>query len=234
MKQIVLLSGGLDSAVCLALAVKKYGKNEVMGLSFAYGQKHQLELQSAKKVAAYYDIKQVIARIDPQVFAGSNSTLLQGNGQITQQSYAQIMAQNGTGIVDTYVPFRNGLMLSQATALAYSCGSSQVCYGAHADDAAGEAYPDCSPAFYAAMNEAIKQGTGQKVQLVAPLIHKNKAGVVKSGCQLKVPFELTRSCYEGHHYSCGQCATCRDRIKAFKINGLKDPIKYAIKIDWEH
>lgn len=234
MKQVILLSGGLDSAVCLAQAVKAQGKENVIALSFAYGQKHQLELQTAQQVAQFYKVEHLIAKIDPQIFSGSSSTLLQGNGQIAQLSYQAIMQKNGSGIVDTYVPFRNDLMISQAAALAYSRRCSRIVYGAHVDDAAGNAYPDCSPSFYHAMNQAIVLGTDNQVHLAAPLITRNKAGVVQFGQQLKVPFELTRSCYEGQQFSCGKCATCRDRIKAFKINGLKDPIKYEIKIDWEH
>lgn len=232
MNEIILLSGGLDSAVCLAQAVTTHGKDHVLALSFAYGQKHQLELENARKVAAYYQVEYVVAHIDHQLFNGSTSTLLTGNGAIAQQSYAAIIAEQGSGTVDTYVPFRNGLMLSQAAALAYSQQAAQVCYGAHADDAAGQAYPDCTPEFYHAMNAAISAGTAGKVSLAAPLIKLNKAGVVKLGIALHVPFALTRSCYAGQQAACGKCATCRDRIAAFKANNLKDPITYQTSITW--
>ncbi|MFT8949857.1 MAG: 7-cyano-7-deazaguanine synthase QueC [Liquorilactobacillus hordei] len=232
MGQVVLLSGGMDSAVCLALAIRKYGKENIIALAFSYGQKHSREIQNAQNVANYFDVKIVVANIDAQIFQGSSSTLLQGNGPIEHRSYGEIIKESGEGTVDTYVPFRNGLMLSQAAALAYSQELAEVSYGAHSDDAAGSAYPDCSPLFFESMAKAISAGTGGKVTLVAPLIRNNKAGVVKMGTKLSVPFELTRSCYETDSVSCGQCGTCRDRIEAFKKNGLKDPIEYAIKIEW--
>ncbi|MFT8824906.1 MAG: 7-cyano-7-deazaguanine synthase QueC [Liquorilactobacillus mali] len=233
MGQVVLLSGGMDSAVCLALAIKKYNKENVIALAFSYGQKHASEIQNARNVANYFGVKIVIASVDTQIFQGSDSTLLQGNGPIEHKSYGEILKESGGGTVDTYVPFRNGLMLSQAAALAYSQKLAEVSYGAHSDDAAGSAYPDCSPLFFGAMASAISAGTAGKVTLIAPLIENNKAGVVKLGTDLNVPFELTRSCYETDSVSCGKCGTCRDRIRAFKENGLKDPIEYATQIDWE-
>lgn len=231
MGQVVLLSGGMDSAVCLALAIRKYGKKNVTALAFSYGQKHAMEIKNARNVANYFGVKIVVAKVDAQIFQGSNSTLLQGNGPIEHKSYNEILKESGEGTVDTYVPFRNGLMLSQAAALAYSQGLAEVSYGAHADDAAGSAYPDCSPLFFESMAAAISAGTAGKVLLIAPLIENNKAGVVKIGTRLDVPFELTRSCYETGNVSCGECGTCRDRIRAFKENGLEDPIEYATKIE---
>lgn len=233
MGQVVLLSGGMDSATCLALAVRKYGAEQVCALAFTYGQKHDLEIVNARQVAHFFDVKLVEAAIDRKIFTGSNSTLLKGNGDIEEKSYAEIIQEKGTGIVDTYVPFRNGLMLSQAAALAYSIQLDEVAYGAHKDDAAGDVYPDCSPGFYQSMNAAVAAGTAGKVTLIAPLIELNKAGVVRLGRKLGVPFELTRSCYEGRKYACGKCGTCRDRIKAFRNNGLKDPIRYEKEPDWD-
>ena len=157
--------------------------------------------------------------------------MLKGGGEISHKSYAEIIEQNGEGTVDTYVPFRNGLMLSQAAALAYSSTADEVWYGAHADDAAGAAYPDCTPAFYNYMDKAIYFGTGQKVHLNAPLIELNKSQVVAAGLKVNAPYELTRSCYEGHYYACGKCATCIDRLKAFADNGIKDPVPYEAEVE---
>ena len=142
-----------------------------------------------------------------------------------EKSYAKILAEK-EGVVDTYVPFRNGLMLSQAAAFAYSVGASFVVYGAHADDAAGGAYPDCTPEFYNAMSEAIERGTAGKVFVQAPLILLNKSQVVKWGLELGAPYKLTRSCYEEDSTSCGTCATCIDRQNAFLQNLVDDPIDY--------
>jgi 7-cyano-7-deazaguanine synthase len=226
MNKVVLLSGGVDSTTCLAMAVARYGADKVTALTFLYGQKHSNELQNARNVAKHLGVELVEAEVSRQIFQGSKSTLLQGNGDISHESYADILAKNGEGVVDTYVPFRNGLMLSQAAALAYSKDADEVWYGAHSDDAAGSAYPDCTPEFYAAMDQAIFQGTGHTVHLLAPLLNLNKAQVVAAGLKINAPYELTRSCYEGHEYACGKCATCIDRLHAFEVNGVTDPVQY--------
>jgi protein ExsB len=226
MKTLVLLSGGIDSTTCLAMSVRAYGPENVEAVSFSYGQKHVKELECAQAIAAYYKVKHTVLTVDSQVFAASGSTLIQGHGEMNHgKTYAEIQAES-PGEVDTYVPFRNGLMLSQAAALAYSIGAYKIIYGAHSDDAAGGAYPDCTPEFYKAMNEAIFQGTGQKVRLDAPLLTLNKAQVVKHGLELNAPYHLTRSCYEEDGLSCGTCATCLDRLEAFKVNNKLDPIPY--------
>lgn len=226
MKTLVLLSGGIDSTTCLAMSVRAYGPENVEAVSFSYGQKHVKELECAQAIAAYYKVKHTVLTVDSQVFAASSSTLIQGHGEMNHgKTYAEIQAES-PGEVDTYVPFRNGLMLSQAAALAYSIGAYKIIYGAHSDDAAGGAYPDCTPEFYKAMNEAIFQGTGQKVRLDAPLLTLNKAQVVKHGLELNAPYHLTRSCYEEDGLSCGTCATCLDRLEAFKVNNKLDPIPY--------
>lgn len=183
-----------------------------------------MELEGAKKIAQHYEVNHIIADIDSQIFTGSDSTLLQGGGEISKKSYSEIKKDLGT--VDTYVPFRNGLMLAQATALAYSLGAKEVWFGAHQDDSAGNAYPDCSLDFYRAMDKAAYIGTGRKISVKAPFIHGNKAQIVATGLKLGVPYELTRSCYEEELLSCGKCATCIDRLKAFEINEATDPIKY--------
>ena len=226
MKTLVLLSGGIDSTTCLAMMVRAYGAENVEAVSFSYGQKHIKELECAQAIANYYEVKHTVLTIDSQVFAASSSTLIQGHGEMNHgKTYAEIQEEN-PGEVDTYVPFRNGLMLSQAAALAYSIGAYKIVYGAHSDDAAGGAYPDCTPDFYEAMNEAIFQGTGQKVRLDAPLLTLNKSQVVEQGLAMHAPYHLTRSCYEEDEASCGTCATCIDRLEAFKINHVVDPIPY--------
>lgn len=233
-KAVVLLSGGLDSTTCLSLAISRYGREVVTALTFDYGQKHNNELDNAQRVAERLGVELVVATVDPIIFKGSNSTLLKGNNEIAHESYEeQLKHKQANEAVDTYVPFRNGLMLSQATALAYSeDGDSVVMYGAHADDAAGSAYPDCSIEFFQSMDNAIRYGTLNKVQIEAPFISSTKADIVVVGLGLKTPYELTRSCYEGRDSACGECGTCIDRINAFKELNEIDPIKYESKIEW--
>lgn len=230
---VVLLSGGIDSTTCLALAVEKYGKDNVKALSFYYGQKHSAEISNARNVANYLGVELVVATVDKQLFSSSDSTLLEGNSDVSHVSYAERIEQLEGEPVDTYVPFRNGLMISQAAALAYSSfEKAEVIYGAHADDAAGSAYPDCSQPFYDSMNTSIMLGTADKVKLSAPFIRSTKYEVIARGVELGVPYELTRSCYEGKEDACGKCGTCIDRINAFKKLGMKDPIEYETNIEW--
>ena len=231
-KAVVLNSGGVDSTTCVGLAVEKYGKDNVSTLSVFYGQKHDKELECAKKIAAHYEVAHYEVDLSA-VMQFSNCPLLsQSTEAIRHESYAEQIAKDGEGMVRTYVPFRNGLLLSSVTALAvslYPDDEVEVYYGAHADDAAGRAYADCSPEFTDAMNKAINIGTYEKVTLAAPLINMNKGEVVKTGLAIGVPYHLTTSCYEGREKACGTCGTCIDRINAFKVNGVEDPIEYENK-----
>lgn len=223
MKALVLSSGGVDSTTCLALAVEKYGADEVLSLAMYYGQKHDKELEASRKVAAYYGVAQKVINL-ASIFADSDCTLLAGRGDIPHEDYAaQLKAANGAP-VSTYVPFRNGLFLSSAASMALANGCEVIYYGAHADDAAGNAYPDTSKAFNEAMNAAIIEGSGHALAIEAPFIECSKAEVVACGLKLSVPYELTWSCYEGGELPCGQCATCIDRAKAFAANGAADPV----------
>jgi 7-cyano-7-deazaguanine synthase len=126
--------------------------------------------------------------------------------------------------VSTYVPFRNGLFLSAAASMALSLGCQVLMYGAHHDDWAGDAYPDCSEAFVGSMAAAIAEGTGGELALEAPFVTWSKADIVREGLALNVPFELTWSCYQGGERPCGACATCLDRQRAFALNGTTDPL----------
>lgn len=224
MKCVVLLSGGVDSSTCLAIAIEKYGASDVLALTAYYGQKHAKELEAARAVAAYYGVRHEEVDLS-QAFSFSHCSLLQGSDEaIPHESYAdQLAAIGGEGTLQTYVPFRNGLFLSFAAAVAISVGAEVIYYGAHADDAAGRAYPDCTPDFETAMNTAIYEGSGRTCHLEAPLLGWNKSRVVAEGLRLHVPYELTWSCYEGGDVPCGVCGTCRDRARAFDDNGVADP-----------
>lgn len=229
MKAVVLLSGGVDSATCLGMAVQKYGKENVTALSIIYGQKHIKEIECSKKLAEYYDVKRIEMDITP-IFQFSNCPLLQRSDQeIEHSSYVEQIQKYGEGTVATYVPFRNGLMLSTAASIALSLYPNEktfLYYGAHADDSAGRAYPDCSESFINAMNYALFSGSGDLLQLVAPLAFWNKSQVVKKGLEIGVPYHLTWSCYEGKEKACGKCGTCIDRLEAFRKNNVEDPIEY--------
>ncbi len=236
---VVLNSGGVDSTTAVGFAVNHYGKENVVTVSAYYGQKHSIELECATNVAKYYDVKHMEIDLS-KIFSYSNCPLLANSTEeIRHESYADQIAEDGEGMVRTYVPFRNGLLLSSVAAIAMSLvedkpdTTATIFLGAHADDAAGEAYADCSPEFTETMNHAISIGTYNKVNVFAPFVKMTKAQIVSLGLALKVPYELTHSCYEGERPCCGTCGTCIDRINAFKANGAVDPVPYKIKIDWE-
>jgi len=227
-KALVLSSGGVDSTTCVSIAIKDVGVENVTTVSIFYGQKHSKELECAEKVAKFYGVPhKVIDLSKTGIFDGSNCPLLQqSNEDIPEKSYAEQIAENGKGMVTTYVPFRNGLFLSSVAALAmaiYPDDEVDIYLGAHADDAAGSAYADCSCEFTSTMGAAIAIGTYEKVRIKAPLVNLNKAGVVKIGLELGTPYHLTWSCYRGGDKPCGKCGTCIDRAAAFAANGVEDP-----------
>jgi len=219
-KALVLFSGGVDSTTCLALAVDRYGNKNVIALSVSYGQKHTKELEAAASVAAYYQVEHL--QIDlSATFAYSDCSLLQHSKlDIPRESYAEQLKKTDGSPVSTYVPFRNGLFLSTAASVALSKGCEVIFYGAHHDDAAGNAYPDCSAVFYNAINMAIYEGSGRQLHVEAPFVELSKKEIVKQGVELDVPYHLTWSCYEGSENPCGTCGTCIDRREAFAANGI--------------
>lgn len=225
-KALVLSSGGVDSTTCVGIAVKDVGSENVSTVSVFYGQKHNKELECADKVAEFYNVKHYVLDLS-NVLQYSNCSLMKNSTEdIPMMSYAEQIEKNGEGKVSTYVPFRNGLMLSAVAALAqsiYPDDDVDIYLGAHADDAAGRAYADCSEEFTSAMNTAIVIGTYGKVRVVAPLVNLNKAGAVKLGLSIDVPYKYTWSCYAGGDKPCGHCGTCIDRAKAFEANGISDP-----------
>lgn len=232
-KGIVLSSGGVDSTTCLSIAVNELGAQNVTSVSMFYGQKHKKELEAARKVAEYYNVPHYELDLSV-VFAQSNCSLLSHSTQkVPEGDYADQIDRSDDGMVSTFVPFRNGMFLSAAASLAVSLfpGEEAFIYiGAHADDAAGNAYADCSEDFIHSMNDAIYLGTYNKVTIRAPFAGCNKAQIVAQGLspQLAVPYQLTTSCYNGREKACGRCGTCIDRVKAFRLNNAVDPIDYEI------
>ena len=222
-KAVVLLSGGLDSATVLAIAVAE--GYEAYALSFDYGQRHVSELECARKVAASLHAKEHrIARIDLRVFGGSALTAEIGvpKGRSTDEMSGEIPI--------TYVPARNTIFLSFALAWAEVLGSSDIFIGVNALDYSG--YPDCRPEFIEAFerlaNLATKAGVEgrQKLKIHTPLIALSKADIIRRGQQLGVDYSLTSSCYDPLPAGrpCGACDSCLLRQKGFRENGLTDPL----------
>ena len=211
-KAVILLSGGLDSAVTLYAALKNGYKPDV--LIFDYGQRHKKEILCAKKLAKLNKLKYHLVKID----------LSWTRSSLTDKKIKVPTGRNlkGKDIPVTYVAGRNIIFLSYAFSYAESIGAQNVFIGAHIEDYSG--YPDCRPEFLFNFNQAVNLGLKNKnIKLVAPLLPLSKRGIVELGIKLKVPFQYTWSCYQGSKKPCGKCDSCRFRRAAFAGLGEIDP-----------
>jgi len=226
-RAVVLLSGGLDSAVTLAIA--KRDGFEPHALSFDYGQRHRVELDAARRVAQAAGVRDHrVAQIDLRVFGGS--ALTDDIPVPLERSVAEI--GHGYGIPVTYVPARNTIFLSYALAWSEVTGAAHIFLGVNSVDYSD--YPDCRTEFLQAFEHLASVGTksgveGTRVRVHAPLLHLSKADIVLKGAELEVNFALTHSCYDPDvdGISCGKCDACQLRLKGFREAGLTDPIRYA-------
>lgn len=227
---VVLLSGGLDSTTCLALVLSSWPRERTLALSFSYGQKHLSELKAAEKVAEFYGVAHRVIDITG-IYNAVSSILTDPQGKVPEVSYQDLLGEYQ--VSPLYVPFRNGILISIAAAVAYDAGGGIVYCAVHKEDASGTyAYPDCSDAFTDLMAQAVWTGTGKKVSFTAPFVDLTKAGIVGIAANLGAPLHLTHSCYNGVTPACGKCPTCVSRINAFKTAGYIDPVSYQIEIDW--
>ena len=221
---VVLLSGGLDSSTALAIAIERGFTPHA--ISFRYGQRHSRELEAARAIAQRYGVSDHrVVEIDLRPFGGSALT-----SDDIAVPHGRSLDEMGHGVPVTYVPGRNLIFLSFATAFAEVIGANDTFLGINIYDYSG--YPDCRPefleAFQATANLATKAGTedGRSLRYHAPLIQMTKADIVREGTRLGVPWELTWSCYEGGEKACGQCDSCLLRLKGFAEAGLSDPLPY--------
>ncbi|MEZ5454844.1 MAG: 7-cyano-7-deazaguanine synthase QueC [Lysobacteraceae bacterium] len=218
-KAVVLLSGGMDSAVVLAHATDL--GFQCHALSVSYGQRHTSELAAAEALAEHYSALYKRVNIDLRAIGGSALT-----------DDIEVPESGGPGIPITYVPARNTIMLSVALGWAEVLGAQDIFCGVNAVDYSG--YPDCRPVFIEAFehlaNVATKFGVeGNKIQIRAPLLHMSKADIVREGVRLGVNFGTTVSCYraDAHGRACGHCDACRLRAEGFRAAGVTDPTRYA-------
>lgn len=245
-KVFILLSGGIDSTTVLAFAKNSHPDAEFEAVTIDYGQRHRREIQAAADICEVYDIPHVVLDLKG-LMTGMLVDKGEQNEAVPDVGYDELPK----GISPTYVSFRNGLMLSALAARAQTWVMQQqakdkevgmedaeeynafIYCGVHADDAANWAYPDCTPEFIGGMANAIFIGTYNRVRLKSPFAELDKTMIVTIGVGLKVPYELTWSCYKGGEEHCGTCPTCRSRKDAFfmarkgGLQGLKDPTSYA-------
>ena len=216
---IVLLSGGLDSATVLNIALKEY---QVTALVFDYGQRHKFEISAAKKIADKYDISLRLIKIDLGQF---------GNSALTDDIEVPKNQEIGKEIPITYVPVRNTIFLSYALAYAEVNNIFDIFIGVNALDYSG--YPDCRPEFIEAFEKMANEGTkfaqgNKKIKIHTPLIDLTKAEIISTGTDLDVDYKLTHSCYDPSFdgLSCGECDACILRKEGFIAAGVSDPTNY--------
>jgi 7-cyano-7-deazaguanine synthase len=223
-KAVVLLSGGLDSTTTLAVA-KREG-HDVHAMTFRYGQRHEIEVDAARRVASAAGVgDHVVVDIDLRTFGGSALT---SDTAVPKDRHIDAMRH---GVPITYVPARNTIFLSFGLAWAEVLGASDIYVGVNAVDYSG--YPDCRPEYVAAYQSMADLATragveGRGPRIRTPLIELSKAGIIKLGASLGVDFALTTSCYDPtvHGVACGHCDSCHLRLKGFAEAGMKDPIRY--------
>lgn len=229
-RAFVLLSGGLDSSTALVAAhAAASAEDDVVGVSINYGQRHVKEIDCAHDVCELLEVEHMIVDMAPP----PKSMLTDPDAAVPDIAYSDI-----EGMSPTYVPFRNGQLLSRVAGIAQgwimdqplltvSTTQATVWFGAHAEDAANWAYPDCTPEFIGAMAAAIYVGTYHKVRLIAPFQHMTKGELLYIGAQYGYDYQkLTWSCYKGGELHCGICPTCRARRAAFDEANIEDPTKY--------
>ncbi|MBF2014405.1 MAG: 7-cyano-7-deazaguanine synthase QueC [Rivularia sp. T60_A2020_040] len=226
MKAVILLSGGLDSSTVLYQALAD--GYECYAISFDYQQRHRKELRSAVSVAQKAGVTQhQVVKFDLTQWGGS--ALTDNSISLPQERSLEEMSEN---IPVTYVPARNTIFLSFAVAYAETIAAEKVYIGVNALDYSG--YPDCRPDYIQAMQEVFRLGTkqgreGNPINIVTPLIDLKKTEIIQLGNKLRVPWELTWSCYSGGDVACGVCDSCRLRLAAFAELGLTDPVEYAFR-----
>ena len=217
---VCLVSGGMDSLVCAAIAFEEY--NHLAFLHLNYGQKTQeRELQSFEKIAAHYHVPKELQKIIDVSF------LKQIGGSSLTDDKIDVKKFKGESedIPDSYVPFRNTHIISMAVSWAEVLGAKKIFIGAVYEDSSG--YPDCRPSYYKAMNTLIKEGTKNgDIEVITPVIFMKKDEIVLKAKELKAPLEFSWSCYEKNDKACGVCDSCALRLRGFQKAGVVDPIDY--------
>lgn len=226
-KAVVLLSGGLDSTTCMGVAVRE--GYEVYPISFFYNQRHHTELESARAVAAYYNIpadRHLVVDLGRTI----RGSALTGD---TEVPLGRTLDEMGSDIPSTYVPSRNIIFMAHAASYAEVVGAEAIYIGVNALDYSG--YPDCRPEFVEAFQQVLNVGTkpgveGRAVQVLTPLLSLSKAGIVRLGVEVGAPLEHSYSCYSGTRPSCGECDACLLRLKGFREAEVEDPIPYRVRV----
>jgi 7-cyano-7-deazaguanine synthase len=229
---VVLLSGGMDSCVCAAIARERHGAGNVALLHAGYGQRTQeRERRAFDAIADFYGVNargRLVVKLD-HFRAIGGSALTDTNIAVPENELGAAGA-HGSTIPVTYVPFRNAHFLSVAVSWAEAIGAGAVYIGAVAEDSSG--YPDCRAEYYKVFQELVRVGTRPEteIEIATPVIVMKKNEIIRRGLELGAPLHLTWSCYQGEERACGVCDSCLLRLKAFAEAGVADPILYRIAV----
>jgi 7-cyano-7-deazaguanine synthase len=223
-RAVVLLSGGMDSCVCAALAARDH---DAAAVHVCYGQRTEdRERRSFESICDRLRIHDRLVVRNEALHSIGGSALTDSNISVPETHGSFSAAVLSPSIPATYVPFRNAHFLAVAVSWAEVIGAERVYIGAVEPDSSG--YPDCRPEYYRAFNEVVKAGTKEgNIEIVTPLIAMHKAEIVRLGLELNAPFDLTWSCYQREDRACGVCDSCALRLRAFRDAGAEDPIPYA-------
>jgi len=225
-KAVVLLSGGMDSCVCAAIARERHGAQNLALLHAMYGQRTEArERQAFEDIATFYGVRRRLIVELAHFRAIGGSALTDGKIPVPENELGTA-APGGGAIPVTYVPFRNAHFLSVGVSWAEAIGAEAIYIGAVAEDSSG--YPDCRPEYYRVFQELIRVGTKPetKIQMMTPVIEMKKSEIIRRGTELGAPLHLTWSCYQGEKLACGKCDSCLLRLRAFAEAGASDPIPY--------
>jgi len=229
-KAVVLLSGGMDSCVCAALARETHGAGNVALLHASYGQRTQArERKSFEAIADFYAVQEkLVVQLDH--FRAIGGSALTDSQIAVPENELGALGPHGSTIPITYVPFRNAHFLSVAVSWAEAIGAGAVYIGAVAEDSSG--YPDCRAEYYEVFQQLVNVGTRPetRIEIVTPVIRMKKSEIIRSGLELKAPLHLTWSCYQGEERACGACDSCLLRLRAFAEAGVPDPIPYRVAV----
>jgi 7-cyano-7-deazaguanine synthase len=225
-KAVVLLSGGMDSCVCAAIARERHGAENLALLHAGYGQRTQArERHAFEAMAEFYGVtRKLVVQLDH--FRAIGGSALTDNKIAVPENELGAPGPGGSAIPVTYVPFRNAHFLSVAVSWAEAIGAGAVYIGAVAEDSSG--YPDCRAEYYEVFQQLVRVGTRPEthIEIVTPVIRMKKSEIVRRGMELRAPLHLSWSCYQGEEKACGACDSCLLRLRAFAEAGVADPIPY--------
>lgn len=226
MRALVLNTGNLEDTVCLAVAVKEYGAENVKTFTTDISYRNPRLISAAKKISDFYKVENILCDLR-DVFKNSRSTCLSfSNEKVPSESMCSLAKKSGGAPLSSCTPFYRGTQISVMTTVAMSIGFDLLYFSAYKDKCINNSYPDGSPIFLNAMRDAVESGSSNQVRLEMPFMDTRRKDLIKLGMDLGVPIELTECCLDNRPKSCGKCHACLDRKSDFAELNIPDPTDY--------